>query len=63
MKHVFLVISIFLIGIGLYLKYFYDAPDEQVLINFFVSWFLVIIGTSSLLVNLFWKPSFKNPRD
>ncbi len=63
MKQIFLFISLAVIGVGLYLMYFYDVPDSQVSINFFVSWFFVIVGVSSLLTNLFWttKPKPKNP--
>ncbi len=55
MKQIFLFISIAIICIGLYLKLFYDVPDAQEQINFFVSWFLIIIGTASLLINVFWN--------
>ncbi len=55
MKQIFLFISIAIICAGLYLKLFYDVPDAQEQINFFISWFLIIIGTGSLLINLFWK--------
>jgi hypothetical protein len=43
------------IAAGAYLKFIYDVPDNQEQINFFVSWFLIIVGISSLLINLFWK--------
>jgi len=39
--------------------FFYDVPDVQANINFFTSWFLVIVGVASLLVNLFWKSKRK----
>jgi len=55
MKQVFLFISLVIVGAGIYLKFFYDVPDNQEAINFFVSWFLIIIGISSMLINLFWK--------
>ncbi len=55
MKQIFMFISISIICSGLYLKFFYDVPDTQEQINFFVSWFLIIIGTSSLLINVFWN--------
>jgi hypothetical protein len=47
---------------GLYLRLFYDVPDSQEKINFFVSWFFIIIGISSLLINLLWdnKKNEKN---
>lgn len=54
MKQIFLFISLAVIGIGLYLKFFYDVPDAQERINFFVSWFFIIIGVGSLLANIFW---------
>ncbi len=57
MKQIFLFISIIIIGAGLYLKFFYDVPDIQTTTNFFVSGFLIIIGISSLLINLFWTTS------
>jgi hypothetical protein len=62
MKQIFLFVSLVVIGAGLYLMYFYDVPDSQLSINFFVSWFLVIVGCSSLLINLFWstKPKDRN---
>ncbi len=59
MKQIFLVISIAIICVGLYLKLFYDVPDAQEQTNFFVSWFLIIIGTGSLLINLFWNAKKK----
>lgn len=55
MKQVFLFISLVIVGAGIYLKFFYDVPDNREVINFFVSWFLIIIGISSMLINLFWK--------
>lgn len=55
MKQIFLFISLIVIGAGIYLKYFYDVPDSQVEINFFVSWFLIIVGISSLLINVVWQ--------
>ena len=54
MRQVFLFVSLAIIGIGVYLKFFYDVPDAQETINFFTSWFFIIVGTSSLLINLFW---------
>jgi hypothetical protein len=55
MKHILLFISLAVIGAGLYFKFLYDVPDSQENINFFVSWFLIIIGLASLLINIFWK--------
>jgi len=54
MRQIFLFVSLAVIGFGLYLKFFYDTPDHQVTINCFVSWFLIIAGSSSLLMNPFW---------
>ena len=63
MKQTFLFISLAVIGAGLYLKLFYDVPDSQEAINFFVSWFLIIAGLSSLLINLLWQTAKKQPRN
>lgn len=60
MKQIFLFISIVIICVGLYLKLFYDVPDAQEQINFFVSWFLIIVGTGSVLINLFWSSKMDN---
>jgi hypothetical protein len=59
MRQIFLFVSLAVIGFGLYLKFFYDTPDEQITINFFVSWFLIIVGASSLLMNVAWSTSKK----
>lgn len=63
MKQIFLFISVTIIGAGLYLKFFYDVPDAQVQVNFFVSWFLIIVGVGSLLANLFWGKRAKKSRN
>ena len=60
MRQIFLFVSLAVLGFGLYLKFFYDVPDVQTQINFFVSWFLIIVGVSSLLINLFWSNPKKN---
>ena len=60
MKQIFFFISLIVLGFGLYLKLFYDVPDAQIAINFFVSWFLIIISISSMLINLFWSKARKN---
>ncbi len=60
MKQIFFFISLIVLGFGLYLKLFYDVPDAQTTINFFVSWFLIIIGVSSMLINLFWNKAKKD---
>jgi hypothetical protein len=63
MKQIFLFISLAVIGAGLYLKFLYDVPDSQEAVNFFVSWFLIIVGLSSLLINLFWQTPRQQPRN
>ncbi len=55
MRQIFLFISLAVLGFGFYLKFFYDVPDSQIQINFFVSWFLIIVGIASLLINIFWN--------
>ena len=59
-KQIFIFISLAIIGLGFYLAMFYDVPDAETTINFFTSWFLVIVGAASLLINLFWGKSKKN---
>lgn len=54
-RQIFIFVSLAVIGFGLYLAFFYDVPDAQTTINFFTSWFLIIVGISSLLINLAWK--------
>ena len=54
MKQIFIFVSLIVLGCGFYLAFFYDVPDDQETTNFFVSGFLIIIGISSLLINLFW---------
>jgi predicted oxidoreductase (fatty acid repression mutant protein) len=54
-KQIFVFLSLLVVGVGAYLKFFNDVPDNQEQINFFVSWFLIIVGISSLLINLFWN--------
>jgi len=63
MKQIFIIISLLVLCFGLYLKLFYDVPDQQELINFFVSWFLIIIGIAALLINLFWSTGNSNKKD
>ncbi len=60
MRQIFIFLSLIVLGFGLYLRFFYDVPDSQMQINFFISWFLIIVGVSSLLMNLFWKDIKKN---
>ncbi len=59
MRQIFFFVSLIIMGAGLYLKFFYDVPDSQESINFFTSWFFIIIGISSLLINYFWGPPKK----
>jgi len=59
MRQVFLFVSLAILCFGLYLRLFYDVPDSQEKINFFVSWFFIIIGISSLLTNLLWDTKKK----
>ncbi len=55
MRNIFYFISVALVGFGFYLKYFYDVPDVQEAVNFFTSWFFIIIGIASFLINIFWS--------
>ena len=55
MRRVFFFISLALLGSGIYLKFFYDVPDAQETANFFTSWFCIIIGIASLLINISWS--------
>lgn len=59
MRQLFLLISFALLGFGLYLNLLYDVPDSQERINFYVSWFCIIIGISTILMNLLWGSSKK----
>jgi hypothetical protein len=59
MKQIFLFISLMVLGFGLYLLFFTDVPDSQEQTNLFTSWFLIIIGVSSALINLFWSNAKK----
>jgi len=61
MKNIFYFISLGLLGFGLYLKYFYDVPDAQETVNFFTSWFFIIIGIAGFLINIFWSQSDNKP--
>lgn len=54
MRQIFFFIALAVLGFGLYVKFFYDVPDNQATINFFVSGFLIIIGIASILMNVFW---------
>jgi hypothetical protein len=63
MRLVFLGLSLVVLCAGLYLMFVHDVPDGQETINFFTSGFLMIVGVSSLLVNLLWKAPRPSPRD
>ena len=62
MRQILYIISFVLLGLGGYLKFIYDVPDASEKINFFTSWFLIIIGFSSLLMNLFWSSPKKSDK-
>ncbi len=55
MKQFFSILSVIIVGAGVYLKFFYDVPDAQESINFFVSWFLIIVGIAGFLITIFWS--------
>jgi uncharacterized membrane protein len=54
MRRALAIVSLAVLAAGAYLALLYDVPDSQERINFFVSWFLIIVGVGSLLANLFW---------
>jgi len=60
MRRIYLFIALVILGFGLFLKFFYDVPDAKETINFFTSWFFIIIGIASLLINLFWTSPGKS---
>ena len=62
MRQILFFISLAVLAFGLYLKFFHDVPDTQEAINFFVSWFLIIVSISGMLVNMFWSKT-KNSKD
>jgi RsiW-degrading membrane proteinase PrsW (M82 family) len=63
MRQIFFFIALAVLGVGLYLKFFYDVPDNQETINFLVSWFFIIVGISGMLINLFWRSSKRKNTD
>ena len=63
MRRIFGFLSLAVLGLGIYLKVAYDVPDSQETINVFVSGFLMILGVSGLLINLFWKSAGQTPKD
>jgi hypothetical protein len=62
MRLVTLFLSLGILLVGVYLKLFYDVPDNQETINFFVSGFLLIVGIGGALMALLWQ-SPKRQRD
>lgn len=63
MRQLFLFISLGVLGFGIYLWQFYDVPDSQIMVNFYVSRFLAIAGAASILMNLFWSSPKKRKRE
>jgi FtsH-binding integral membrane protein len=55
MRQIFFFIALALVGFGLFLRLFYDVPDAQETVNFFTSWFFIIVGAASALIVLFWS--------
>ncbi|MCX6843987.1 MAG: hypothetical protein NTX53_17120 [candidate division WOR-3 bacterium] len=55
MRQVFFFVALALVGFGLFLKLFYDVPDAQETVNFFTSWFFIIVGAAAALIVLFWS--------
>ena len=60
MRQILLFIAIALLLLGFYLKFLYDVPDSQETTNFFVSWFLIIVSISGILINIFWSKPEKS---
>lgn len=58
-KYLTAILSAILIFGGLYFKFFYDVPDGQDLTNLWVSWTLVILGVSGVIVSSMWRK--RNP--
>lgn len=52
-----MILSAVLIFGGLYFKFLYDVPDGQDQTNTWVSWTLVILGVSGIIVSSLWKKS------
>jgi hypothetical protein len=63
MRLVALFLSLAILLVGAYLKLFYDVPDNQETINFFVSGFLLIVGIGGALMALLWQPPKRRPDD
>ncbi len=58
-KYLTAILSGALIFGGLYFKFLYDVPDGQELTNLWVSWILVILGVSGIMVSSLWRK--RNP--
>lgn len=58
-KYLTAILSVILIFGGLYFKLLYDVPDGQEITNLWVSWALVILGFSGVIVSSLWKK--RNP--
>jgi hypothetical protein len=58
-KYLIMILSAILIFGGLYFKFLYDVPDGQDLTNMWVSWTLVVLGVSGIIVSSLWKK--RNP--
>jgi len=58
-KYLIVVFLAILIFGGLYFKFLYDVPDGEEVINNWVSWLLVVSGTTGLMITGLWKT--RNP--
>ena len=58
-KYLIIVFLAILIFGGLYFKFLYDVPDGEEVINNWVSWLLVVSGTTGLMITGLWK--IRNP--
>lgn len=58
-KYLIMILSAILIFGGLYFKFLYDVPDGQDLTNMWVSWTLVVLGVSGIIISSIWKK--RNP--
>ena len=58
-KYLIMIMSAILIFGGLYFKFLYDVPDGQDLTNMWVSWTLVVLGVSGIVVSSLLKK--RNP--
>ncbi len=58
-RYLAIILSAILLFGGLYFKFLYDVPDGQEVTNMWVSWTLVILGVSGIIVSSLWKK--RNP--